>query len=124
MLQIRHLLKRSKVTLHGYDGHKLSNLGVYELECSHNGAIPNLQFHGVDGDRRFPEHSLTLHPDAKPVIHPPRRVPLALHDKDKQELVHMKKYDIITKVTEPINWVNSMVVVHKRNGELHVSRPL
>ena len=41
-------LKRSKVTLHGYGGHKLSNLGVCELECSHNGAIHNLQFHVVD----------------------------------------------------------------------------
>ena len=88
--------------------------------------VPSLTYSStvLTGIGEFPEHSLTLHPDAKPVIHPPRRVPLALHDKDKQELVHMKKYDIITKVTEPINWVNSMVVVHKRNGELHVSRPL
>ena len=41
-------LKRSKVTLHGYGGHKLSNLGVCKFECSHKSAIHNLQFHVVD----------------------------------------------------------------------------
>ena len=30
----------------------------------------------------------------------------------------MEKFDSITKVTEPTDWVNSMVVVHKRNGDL------
>jgi len=32
----------------------------------------------------------------------------------------MEKHGIITKVTEPTDWVNSMVVVEKRNGELRL----
>ena len=136
-LYTRQSPKRSKVTLHGYGGRKLSNLGVCELECSHKRAIHNLLFHvdvrappllgfkscvhmklvklilsvddsgasvdihrqfnsddvGLnqliaeysdlfDGISAFPaEHSLTLHPAAKPVVIPPRRAPVALSDK-------------------------------------------
>ena len=47
-LHARQALKRSKVTLHGYGGYKLSNLAVCELECSHKGVTHNLQFHVVD----------------------------------------------------------------------------
>ena len=32
----------------------------------------------------------------------------------------MEKHGIIAKVTEPTDWVNSMVVVHKPNGDLRV----
>ena len=46
-------------------------------------------------------------------------VPVALRDKVKQELDLMVSNDIITKVTEPTDWVNSMVVVQKPNGDLH-----
>ena len=41
-------LHARRVTLHGYGGHKLSNLAVCELECSHKGVTHNLQFHVVD----------------------------------------------------------------------------
>ena len=142
------------MALHGYGGHELSNLGVRELECSHKGAIHNVQFHMVDvrapprlghkscvdmklvklilsvndsgatidthhqfnsddvglnqllieysdlfdGIGEFPgEHSFTLHPDAKPAIHSPRRVLVALCDKVKQELERMEKFDIINQ---------------------------
>ena len=38
-----------------------------------------------DGIGQFPgEYSFMLHPDAEPVVHPPRRVPMALCDKVKQ----------------------------------------
>ena len=35
----------------------------------------------------------------------------------KQELARMEKFAIIAKLTEPTDWVNSTVVVHKRNGD-------
>ncbi|KAI0217699.1 hypothetical protein LSAT2_030550 [Lamellibrachia satsuma] len=74
-----------------------------------------------DGIGEFPgEHSHTLHTGAKPVAHPPHRVPVALRDKVKQELACMEKFGIITKVTEPTDWVHSMVVAHKRNGDLRM----
>ena len=66
------------------------------------------------------EHKITLKADATPVIHPPRRVPVATHYKVKQELERMEKHGIIAKVSEPTDWVNSMVVVHKPNGDLKV----
>ena len=74
-----------------------------------------------DGIGQFPgEYSFNLHPDAEPVVHPPRRVPMALRDKVKQELDRMVELDIIAKVTKPTDWVNSMVVVEKRNGDLRI----
>ena len=59
-------------------------------------------------------------PNVPPVIHPPRRVPLALQDKLKLELDQMESQEIICKVTEPTEWVSSLVVVEKPNGKLRV----
>lgn len=58
----------------------------------------------------FP-HECTIHidPNAVPVVHPPRHVPLALRDHLKVDLQNMEKQQIIVKVTEPTEWVNSMV---------------
>ena len=66
------------------------------------------------------EHRITLKADTTPVIHPPRRVPVETRGKVKQELERMDKHGIIAKVTEPTDWVNSMVVVHKTDGDLSV----
>ena len=56
-------------------------------------------FHGIG---KFPgEHSFTLRPDAEPVVYPTHRIPVALHDKVKQELNRMVSNDIIMKVSEP-----------------------
>ena len=66
----------------------------------------------IHGIGKFPgKPSFTLCPEAEPVVHPPRRVPVALCDKVKQELDRIVSNNIITKVTEPTDWVNSMVVV-------------
>ena len=61
-----------------------------------------------------------VNPEVKPVVHPPRRVPVALHQKLKAELDRMEKFDIIERVIEPTEWVNSLVVVQKPNGKLRV----
>ena len=55
-----------------------------------------------------------------PVIHAPRRVPVALRAKLKEELERMKKLDIIEPVNEPSDWVSSFVMVQKPNGSLRV----
>ena len=55
-----------------------------------------------------------------PVIHPPRRVPITLRPKIQEELAHMEHLNVIEKVTEPTNWVNSMVTIIKPNGSLHI----
>ena len=59
-------------------------------------------------------------PDAIPVVHPPRKVQYLLKDKLKKELDRMKKNDIIDQVDEPTDWVNSMVIVEKRDGKLRI----
>ena len=51
-----------------------------------------------------------IDPNAVPVIHPPRRVPIALRDRLQDELQSMEKQKIIVKVTEPTEWVNWLPV--------------
>ena len=58
-----------------------------------------------------------------PIQKPPRRVPIALKDKFKQELDSMEVQGIISKydgrdVTP--EWLNSFVIVKKPNGSLHI----
>jgi hypothetical protein len=66
------------------------------------------------------ESDICIKPNAVPVIHPPRRVPVAIKDRLKRELNRMVKDGVITKVTEPSEWVNSMVTVEKPSGALRV----
>ncbi|KAJ8351148.1 hypothetical protein SKAU_G00226240 [Synaphobranchus kaupii] len=67
------------------------------------------------------ECNIHLDPAATPVACPPRRIPIALHSRLKEELQKMENTDIIAKVTEPTEWVNALVVVEKpRTGKLRV----
>ena len=49
----------------------------------------------------------------RPVLHPPKKVPVALRDRLKEELDKLVSEEIITPVTEPTNWVSSLVLVNK-----------
>ena len=55
-----------------------------------------------------------------PVIHPPRRMPITLRPKIQEELARMERLNVIEKVTEPTNWMNSMVTIIKPNGSLRI----
>ena len=66
------------------------------------------------------QYNLEVREDVQPVIHPPRRVPVALKEKLKQELEKLQHLGIIEKVTEPTPWVSSLVTVRKPNGQLRV----
>ncbi|KAI4891972.1 hypothetical protein NFI96_009139, partial [Prochilodus magdalenae] len=67
-------------------------------------------------------YKIQLKEDAQPVIHAPRRIPAPLRERLKNELDRMCEMDVITKVEEPTEWVNSMVCVDKknRNKELRI----
>ena len=65
-------------------------------------------------------YKIQLKDNAQPVVHAARRVPLALRDSLKKELERMTALGVIKKIEEPTEWVNSMVCVKKKNGELRI----
>ena len=64
---------------------------------------------------KFPgePNKLRLKPDAVPVKHRPRKVPVHLQDAFHEEVEQLVKIDVLEKVTEPTEWVNSFVIVQK-----------
>lgn len=66
------------------------------------------------------EYKIRTDDSVQPVVHPPRKIPFALKSKVKQELDRMKDLKVIEKVNQPTNWVNSMVVVEKRNKKVRI----
>jgi hypothetical protein len=65
-------------------------------------------------------YRLETDPSVKPVVHPPRKIPIALRDKLKIELDRLTDRKIIVPVTEPTQWVNDLVIVEKSNSKLHI----
>ena len=65
-------------------------------------------------------YQIKIDPDKNPVVHPPRRVPVTLRSKVKDELDRMTRLNVIERVHEPTDWVNSMVTVTKPNGKLRI----
>lgn len=61
-----------------------------------------------------------LDPTVTPVIHPPRKCPIHLKDDLKKELDAMEQLEVIEPVTEATDWVSSLVVTKKPNGQLRV----
>ena len=66
------------------------------------------------------EYSIQLNPEVQPVVHAARKIPVALREKVKAELDRMEKLNVISKVEEPTQWVNTMVVVPKPNGTVRI----
>ena len=64
--------------------------------------------------------SIETRPDVKPVVHPPRNVPLSRLPKLKELLDQREKEGVIRKVTKPTEWVNSLVTTEKADGSLRL----
>lgn len=64
------------------------------------------------------EYHIVLISDNHPVIHTPRKYPIYMRDEIKTELDDIMKQGIIRKVSEPTEWVNSLVYICKSNGKL------
>ena len=62
-------------------------------------------------------YKMKLDPDVPPVVKPPRSIPHAMREKVKESLDKMEENGIIAKVTEPTEWVSSMVAAKKKNTE-------
>ena len=61
---------------------------------------------------------LKLIPYATPVVHPPRRVPVALREPLKEELQRMENLGVIKKCMEHTAWVQSLVIAGRRIAKL------
>ena len=75
-------------------------------------------FHGL-GCITEVTHHIELDPNCKPVIHPPRKVAVTIRSKVK-ELERMECLEVIERVYGPTDWVNSMVTIIKKNGQLRI----
>ena len=64
------------------------------------------------------KHSIMLKPECEPVIYPARRVPYHIQEQFDKTPSDMESNTIITKVTEPTEWVNPIVTVRKPSGAL------
>ena len=135
-------LKPTEVRLTSYTGQQLDVAGQAEFECSHKGkqsklkfvvvktnAVPLLGFRScqelnlikvilaVDNikpeeyqDVFNGEYHIKIDETVSPVFNPPRRIP---HSRVKDELDRMEYLEIVAKVDEPTDWVNSIVIVEK-----------
>ena len=67
------------------------------------------------GLAKFPgePYKLRLKPDPVPAKHRPRKNPVHLQDAFHEEVERLVKIDVLEKVTEPTEWVNSFVIVEK-----------
>ncbi|XP_061712803.1 uncharacterized protein LOC133521750 [Cydia pomonella] len=65
-------------------------------------------------------YKIRVNRECKPVVHAPRKVPIPLREKLKAKLEDMERQDIIAKVEGPTDWVNSMTIVKKPNGDLRI----
>ena len=89
-----------------------------EIRCSDGHILNSDVFTGVGCLGH--EYNLELKDDAVPVVHPPRRVPLAYRDKLKTTLNDLVKRNIIAPVTSPTDWVSSLVIPEKKNKDLRL----
>ena len=99
---------------------------VYVLENHGEGmSQDNLlkHFPGIFADEVWQldgEYHIKVDATGEPVQHPPRWVPVALHDRLKAELDRMVSQEVISPVTMPTPWVSSLVVVPKKYGPLRL----
>ena len=57
--------------------------------------------------------TFVIDPNHPPVQHTPRRIPVTLQKEVKEKIAELEKKGIIQKVTDPTDWISSMVIVSK-----------
>ena len=92
---------------------------IYSLEEESLEAEYADVFEGL-GEINGVQHEIQIDPNATPVVHPPRRVPVAFREPLKEELNRMENLGVIKECTEPTAWVHSLVVAKKKNNKLRV----
>ena len=64
--------------------------------------------------------SLETDPSLQPDQNPIKRIPEALMSSLKQELDHLRNLEVIKNMSEPTEWLSSLVTVKKPNGKIRV----
>ena len=95
-------------------GSKLHSLSITDLPLTQE-KVEITYADVFQGLGKFPgePYKLRLKPDAVPAKHRPRKVPVHLQDAFHEEVERLVKIDVLEKVTEPTEWVNSFVIVEK-----------
>ena len=120
ILGLKDALKLNLVTLHP-DVHKISTLSRDQSRNPPNSPSDIWQEHSdlfSDTPGCLPiAYKMKLNPDVAPDVRPPRKVPHAMRDKIKESLDKMEENGIIAKVSEPTEWVSSMIAAIKKNTD-------
>ncbi|XP_033106768.1 uncharacterized protein LOC117108748 [Anneissia japonica] len=66
------------------------------------------------------KHNIHIDKSVTPVQNACRKVPFKLRDKVEKELKRMTDLGVIEKITQPTEWVNNMVTVAKKNGDIRL----
>ena len=66
------------------------------------------------------DYHMRLDPTVPPVVCPARKIPVAMKQDVINELQHMKNIGVIEAVTEPTEWVSSMVAAKKKDGSIRL----
>ncbi|KAK2725781.1 hypothetical protein QYM36_000313 [Artemia franciscana] len=61
-----------------------------------------------------------LKENCQPTVQPPKRIPISMQDQFKAELSRPETLGVIKKVSKPMEWVNSIVIVEKPEGSLRL----
>ena len=77
-------------------------------------------FEPTVGKLKGVKYRIRVNEEVSPVVNAPRKVPFAIRERVKAELDKMTEQGIITKVTKPTPWVNSMVIVEKQDKTLRI----
>ena len=105
------------------DSLKLGMLSVCHMEASnatvtHESVLENYSDLFSGGLGKLPVvYKMKLDPNISPVIHAPRPIPVAIEHKVKEKLQEMVKQGVIAPVSEPTEWVSSMVTVRKKDTD-------
>lgn len=59
------------------------------------------------------QYKISIDESVKPVIHAPRKVPVAIRDQLKITLDKLEQDGVLAKVTKPTKWVSSLMIVMK-----------
>lgn len=74
-----------------------------------------------EGIGKFPDMvKIKLKDNPNPVCNPPRRVPIKIFDKLREQLKLMVKLELIEPCSEPSEWQSNLVVIEKPNGTLRI----